>query len=299
METTDVISEIAEGNVNPNVLEKMLTNFLDELPSKAMGFGIKILLCIILFFIGTKLIKMTQKMLTKSMRKAGAEEGVVSFMSSLTRAALYFLLIFFLLSGFGVDTASIIAVVGSAGVAIGLAVQGSLSNLAGGVLILTTKPFKVGDYIREANHGHEGTVKEIQIFYTKLVTVHNEVVILPNGELANSSLVNLTGNENRKADIKVSISYRADIKKAKQVLQEMLDRDDAVLKDEEHFVFVDDLADSGVILIIRCCFKQEDFWKGKWRLTEQAKLVLDENGIEIPYPQMDVHMITEEKRTNA
>lgn len=297
METVDVISEMADGNVDPSVMEKMLKNFLDELPSKAMGLGIKIVLCILLFFIGTKLIKMIQKMLTKSMQKAGAEEGVISFMASLTRAALYFLLIFFLLSGFGVDTASIIAVVGSAGVAIGLAVQGSLSNLAGGVLILTTKPFKVGDYIREANHGYEGTVKEIQIFYTKLVTVYNEVVILPNGELANSSLVNLTGNEIRKADIKLSISYRADIKKAKQVLQEMLEQDDAVLKQEDHFVFVSDLGESGIELVIRCCFKQEDYWKGKWRLTEQAKLVLDQNGIEIPFPQLDVHMIPEKKES--
>lgn len=297
METADVISEIADGNVDPSVMEKMLKSFLDELPSKAMGLGIKIVLCILLFFIGTKLIKMIQKMLTKSMQKAGAEEGVISFMASLTRAALYFLLIFFLLSGFGVDTASIIAVVGSAGVAIGLAVQGSLSNLAGGVLILTTKPFKVGDYIREANHGYEGTVKEIQIFYTKLVTVYNEVVILPNGELANSSLVNLTGNEIRKADIKLSISYRADIKKAKQVLQEMLEQDDAVLKQEDHFVFVSDLGESGIELVIRCCFKQEDYWKGKWRLTEQAKLVLDQNGIEIPFPQLDVHMIPEKKES--
>ena len=297
METADVISEIADGNVDPSVMEKMLKNFLDELPSKAMGLGIKIVLCILLFFIGTKFIKMIQKMLTKSMQKAGAEEGVISFMASLTRAALYFLLIFFLLSGFGVDTASIIAVVGSAGVAIGLAVQGSLSNLAGGVLILTTKPFKVGDYIREANHGYEGTVKEIQIFYTKLVTVYNEVVILPNGELANSSLVNLTGNEIRKADIKLSISYRADIKKAKQVLQEMLEQDDAVLKQEDHFVFVSDLGESGIELVIRCCFKQENYWKGKWRLTEQAKLVLDQNGIEIPFPQLDVHMIPEKKES--
>ena len=297
METADVISEIADGNVDPSVMEKMLKSFLDELPSKAMGLGIKIVLCILLFFIGTKLIKMIQKMLTKSMQKAGAEEGVISFMASLTRAALYFLLIFFLLSGFGVDTASIIAVVGSAGVAIGLAVQGSLSNLAGGVLILTTKPFKVGDYIREANHGYEGTVKEIQIFYTKLVTVYNEVVILPNGELANSSLVNLTGNEIRKADIKLSISYRADIKKAKQVLQEMLEQDDAVLKQEDHFVFVSDLGESGIELVIRCCFKQEDYWNGKWRLTEQAKLVLDQNGIEIPFPQLDVHMIPEKKES--
>ena len=238
-------------------------------------------------------------MLVKSMQRAGAEEGVISFMTSFTKAALYFLLVFFLLSSFGVDTASIIAVVGSAGVAIGLAVQGSLSNLAGGVLILLTKPFKVGDYIKEGNHGNEGTVTDIQIFYTKLTTVNNEVVILPNGELANSSLVNISGNDSRRLDIKVSISYHADVKKAKEILMDMLEKDEAVLKDKDHLVFVDDLADSAVILNIRCFFSHSDYWEGKWRLTEQAKLILDENGIEIPFPQMDVHMIPEEKRTNA
>ena len=298
MEPTDIMADFTDANVDSTMLEKMLEDFLEQLPSRILSLGRKILLCIIIFLIGRKLIKIIQKMLVNSMQRAGVEEGVISFMTSFINASLYFFLIFFLLSSFGVDTASIIAVVGSAGVAIGLAVQGSLSNLAGGVLILLTRPFKVGDYIIEGNHGKEGTVTDIQIFYTKLTTVHNEVVILPNGELANSDLINVSGNESRKADIKVSISYRADLKKAKQVLEDMMEQDEAVLKEEDHFVFVDDLADSGVVLNIRCSFKQEDYWRGKWRLTEQAKLLLDENGIEIPFPQLDVHMIPEEKRTS-
>ncbi len=177
MENTEFISEITEGNLKPGVIEE----FLNELPSKALNFGMKVLLCIVLFLIGVKIIQLVRKMLRRSMEKAGAEEGVRSFVDSFVKAALYVLLGFVLLSWFGVDTASIVALVGSAGVAIGLAIQGSLSNLAGGVLIMLLKPFKVGDFIREDTHGNMGTVTEIQIFYTKLSTVDNQVVVLPNG----------------------------------------------------------------------------------------------------------------------
>ena len=196
----------------------------------------------------------------------------------------------FLASSFGLDAASVVAVLGSAGVAIGLAVQGSLSNLAGGVLILALKPFRVGDYIRESYSGKEGTVTEIQIFYTKLVTPDNQTVILPNGNLANNSLVNVTTQEVRRMDISVGISYNADLKRAKEVLLRVLTEDTAVLKDKDMLVFVDELADSCVKLGVRCWFRQEDFWQGKWRVTENCKLSLDENGIVIPYNQLDVHL---------
>lgn len=195
-----------------------------------------------------------------------------------------------LASSFGLDAASVVAVLGSAGVAIGLAVQGSLSNLAGGVLILALKPFKVGDYIKEGYSDKEGTVTEIQIFYTKLLTPDNQTVILPNGNLANNSLVNVTTQEARRMDISVGISYHADLKKAKDVLLQVLAGDEAVLKDRDYLVYVDSLADSSVMLGVRCWFRQEDFWQGKWRITENCKLKLDENGIEIAFPQLDVHL---------
>ncbi|MDE7185070.1 MAG: mechanosensitive ion channel [Lachnospiraceae bacterium] len=268
----------------------MISAFLEELPSKALNFGIKILLCILLFLVGVKIIQLIRKMLQKSMEKAGAEEGVRSFVDSFVKAALYVLLVFLLLSWFGVDTASIVALVGSAGVAIGLAVQGSLSNLAGGVLIMLLKPFKVGDFIKEDTHGNMGTVTEIQIFYTKLSTIDNQVVILPNGSLANTSLTNASGNKERRMDVKVGISYAADLKKAKDVLLSLLEENEHVLKELEYRVFVDELADSAVILNIRGYFAQEVFWEEKWRMTENAKLALDEAGIEIAYPQMDVHI---------
>lgn len=286
MENTEFISEIAEGNLKPGVIEA----FLNELPSKALSFGVKVLLCVLLFLIGVKIIQLVRKMLRRSMEKAGAEEGVRSFVDSFVKAALYVLLGFVLLSWFGVDTASIVALVGSAGVAIGLAIQGSLSNLAGGVLIMLLKPFKVGDFIREDTHGNMGTVTEIQIFYTKLSTVDNQVVVLPNGSLANTSLTNASGNRERRMDVQVGISYSADLKKAKEVLLSLLEENEKVLKEREVRVFVEELADSAVILNMRCYFAQEDFWEEKWRMTEEAKLALDEAGIEIAYPQLDVHM---------
>lgn len=286
MENTELIEEITEGNLKPGILEA----FLEELPSKALHLGMKVLLCILIFLIGAKLIGLVRKMLKKSMEKAGAEEGVRSFVDSFVKAALYILLVFFLMSWFGVDTASIVALVGSAGVAIGLAIQGSLSNLAGGVLIMLLKPFKVGDFIKEDTHGNMGTVTEIQIFYTKLSTIDNQVVVLPNGSLANTSLTNTSGNKDRRMDVKIGISYKADLKKAKEVLLSLLEENEKVLKEREYRVFVDELADSAVILNMRCYFAQEVFWEEKWRMTENAKLALDEAGIEIAYPQLDVHV---------
>ena len=224
------------------------------------------------------------------MNRAGAEIGVIQFVDSFVKASLYIILILTLASSFGVDAASIVALLGSAGVAIGLAVQGSLSNLAGGVLILLLKPFKVGDYIVEGSSGKEGTVKEIQIFYTKLLTYDNQTIILPNGNLANNTIVNVTAAESRRCDVKVSIAYSADIKKAKEVLTKVLSEAPDTIKEREHFVFVDELADSGINLCVRCWFKNEDFWQGKWRITEQCKYALDKAEIEIPFPQMDVHM---------
>ena len=285
-EFVEGLTELTEGNLKPGVIEA----FLEELPSKALNLGMKVLLCVVLFLVGVKVIQLLRKMLQKSMQRAGAEEGVRSFVDSFVKAALYVLLIFMMLSWFGVDTASIVALVGSAGVAIGLAIQGSLSNLAGGVLIMLLKPFKVGDFIKEDTHGNMGTVTEIQIFYTKLSTIDNQVVILPNGSLANTSLTNASGNKERRVDVQVGISYGADLKKAKEVLLSLLEENEKVLKEREYRVFVEELAESAVVLNMRCYFAQEVFWDEKWRMTEEAKLALDKAGVEIAYPQMDVHM---------
>lgn len=282
--------EVATTVPKKNAIVEALTSFANTIPEKVLDLGVRILLAILFFFIGAQLIKFIRKIVRKSMEKANAELGVVQFVDSFLKAALYVILVFMLASSFGVDAASIVALLGSAGVAIGLAVQGSLSNLAGGVLILLLKPFKVGDYIVESTTNKEGVVTEIQIFYTKLMTADNKVIVLPNGNLANNTITNVTAADSRRVDIVVGISYDADLKKAKEVLQEVIEKDEKTLKDKDLVVFVDALDASSVNLGVRCWFKNDDYWTGKWRVTEECKYALDAAGIEIPYPQMDVHV---------
>ncbi|MDE6964402.1 MAG: mechanosensitive ion channel [Lachnospiraceae bacterium] len=202
---------------------------------------------------------------------------------------LYFVLVLMIASSLGVDAASILAILGSASVAIGLAVQGSLSNFAGGVLLLILKPFTAGDYIKDGQ-GNEGTVDAVDIFYTQLITPDNRVVVLPNGTLANGTITNFTRCSERRIDIPVGISYDGDIKKAKAVIEDVLRADAAVIGERDVMVFVDSLGESSVNLVARCWSLQDDFWPAKWRLTEAVKYALDEAGIKIPYPQMDVHL---------
>lgn len=281
------LPELTQGEeIDIGVIEQ----FLSELPDKAFQLGIRVVFAILFFLIGSRVIKIVRKMVKKSLLRGNAEQGVVQFLDSFIKAGLYVVLALAIASGFGVDAASVIAVLGSAGVAIGLAIQGSLANLAGGVLILLLKPFKVGDYIKEDTIGNEGTVEEIQLFYTRLVTPENKIIVLPNGNLANASLTNVTYAPDRRLDIKIGISYQSDIKRAKEVLLELITQDAFTLKEKELFVYVDELAESAVILGVRCWFKNEDYWPGKWRITENIKYALDENGIEIPFPQMDVHI---------
>ena len=178
------------------------------------------------------------------MERANADTGVIQFLDSLMKAILYFLLIMLLASGFGVDTTSVMALVGSAGLTVGLAFQGSLSNFAGGVLILLIKPFKVGDYIIYVADGLEGTVAEIEMFYTTLLTPDNRKVVIPNGTLSNNSLINVTAQEKRRLDIDVGISYTADLKLARDLCEKLFEENEKILKEEEHVAVVDSLADS-------------------------------------------------------
>lgn len=270
---------------------QLFNRYFETLPEQILNLGIRILLSVLLFFLGRQIIKLIRNFVKKAMQRANVEVGAMQFIDSFLKAALYVILVFMLASYFGVDAASIVALLGSAGVAIGLAVQGSLSNLAGGVLILMLKPFKVGDYIIESATKMEGTVSEIQIFYTKLLTPDNKVIVLPNGNLANNSLINVTAANCRRMDILVGVSYSSDIRKAKEALLEVLNGDEHVMADKEKRVFVDELADSCVSLGVRCWFLNEDYWEGKWRVTEQCKYALENAGIEIPFPQMDVHIL--------
>lgn len=284
------IEYIATDELNVGLIER----YLQELPEKLLRLGVRVLLALVVFFIGIQLIKLIRRIMRKAFARRNVDVGVSRFLDSLVKAVLYILLLFMIASYFGLDATSVVALVGSAGVAIGLAVQGSLSNFAGGVLILLLKPFKVGDYIRDAA-GNEGTVEEVQLFYTRLVTPDRHIVIVPNGALANSNILNMSTTEDRRLDLKIGISYDADIHRAKEVLLAVLNADQGVLQEQEKRVFVDELADSSVVLCLRCYSTNEQFWETKWRLLEAAKYALDEAGISIPYPQVDVHVQKTEK----
>ena len=253
-------------------------------------FALQVVLSLIVFLIGMKLIKWIRKIVRRSLEKAGADMGIKQFMDSLLKFLLYFLLVFIIGTKFGLDATSVAAVLASAGVAIGLALQGSLSNLAGGVLILLLKPFVVGDYIIEDTNKQEGTVAEIQIFYTKLKTVDNKIIVIPNGALANNSLTNVTAQNERRLDISVNVSYKADLKKTKGLIEKLLKEDACIKKDKECVVFVSELGQDAVVIGARGWVAAEDYWTTKWRVLENVKTILEENGVEIPYRQIDVHM---------
>lgn len=267
----------------------IIENFLSKLPEKLFQLGIRIVLAVLILLMGVQLIRFIRNILKKALIRSRIDDSAVRFIDSFSKYALYFLLIIMTASWMGVDAASIVALLGSAGVAIGLAVQGSFSNFAGGVLLLILKPFSVGDFIKDGL-GNEGTVKTIDVFYTQLVTPDNKTIVLPNGTLANGCITNYSDCKVRRMDIPVSIAYDADIKTAKQVLQQVLDQEQGIQGNGEQKVFVDALADSGVNLVVRCWALQEDYWEVKWRLVENIKYALDDAGIQIPFPQMDVHM---------
>lgn len=280
---------------NPDIeqIEKdlnALQKYLNTLPEKALGLGIRVLIAAIVFFVGVKLINIIRKVVRKSFTKANAEVGVIQFMDGVIKVALYTLLILMIAGNFGFDAASIVALLGSAGMTVGLALQGSLSNLAGGVLLMILKPFRVGDYIVDAS-GHEGTVKEISIFYTKLMTVDQKIVILPNGTLANGSIINASEAEYRKLDLRFGISYDADIKQAKSIVERVIIENEKVDKTQPIQVFVDALAASEVTIGARCLCESSMYWNAKWEITEQVKYAFDEASIEIPYQQISVHMV--------
>ena len=291
MDDTTKTVEAATKTTQDTVKEvSQFTTYLQNHIPDFISFGIKVVFALVFFFIGRIVIRWIRKLVRKSMQRSSADKGVEQFVDSLLKFSLYFLLLFMIGTKFGIDASSVAALIASGGVAIGLAMQGSLSNFAGGVLILLLKPFEVGDYIIEDTNKNEGTVKEIQIFYTKLTTIDNKTIVIPNGILTNNSLTNATAKDERRLDLKVDISYDADLKKAKAMIMDVLNNDPAVLREDEIVVFVDELGESSVVLGARAWTKSADFWQAKWRILENIKEKMDENQIEIPYRQLTVRM---------
>lgn len=291
IESTESVNVITEAQAgieqvakNPGIIRTYFASLVPDL----FNFALQVLIAIIVYAVGAKLIKMTVKIVRKTLERRNTDIGVIQFLSAVIRYSMYFVLFMVILNLFGIATTSAVAVLGSCGVAVGLALQGSLANFAGGVLILLLKPFVVGDYIIEG--ANEGTVYEISIFYTKLKTVDNKVIVIPNGNLSNSSLINVSHMDNRRVDVAVGIAYEADIRTAKDILYKVADEDPARLPGEDIVVAVDNLGASSVDMTVRIWVKSEDYWPTKWRLTENIKYALDENNISIPYQQIDVQI---------
>lgn len=283
MTAGEVASDI---NKKANAFVDYFKSHIDDI----IGFGIRVLFALIIIFIGKFLIKLILRICDRFFEKAGTEISVRKFLNSLIRVLLYLVLIIIVCSQVGIETTSFIALMGSAGLALGLSLQGSLSNFAGGILILMLKPFVVGDYIIDGGSGKEGTVTRIDLFYTNLVTGDNKKVVIPNGTLANSNVTNITAFDKRRVDILIGIGYSSDIKKAKEILEKLAKNHQKVLKDEDVMVFVNSLDESQVTLGLRVWSKTEDYWTVKFDLNEQIKSEFDKNDIEIPFNQLEVHM---------
>lgn len=287
------LEEIGLGGVSDNIKEILnLKEYMAGQIPAIVGFGLKVVLAIIVFFVGRKLIRWAVKLMKRSMECARLDEGVVQFACSAGKAVLYTMLIFNIAVSLGVTESSVAALLGTAGVAIGLALQGGLANLAGGVLLLVFKPFVVGDYIiQNQQNGCEGTVARIEMCYTTLLSIDNKKIVVPNGTLSNSTIINVTAKETRKLEIKVGISYESNIQKAKEILEKILLEDPDTQGDRsEMVVFVDQLADSAVIMGLRVWVPTDSYWSVKWRLNQKIKEEFDAQGIVIPYNQMDIYV---------
>ncbi len=251
-------------------------------------YGIKVLAAIAIFIIGTWVAKAIRGLVRRMMRKAQMDQTLRRFIGNMTYIALLAFIIIAALSQLGIQTTSFIAVLGAAGLAIGLALQGSLANFAAGFLMIVFRPFRVGDYIEGA--GVTGTVEEIQIFTTTLVTPDNKTVIIPNAGLTGGNIVNWTLKGTRRVDMVMGIGYDDDIDKAKQIMADVLAEDERILEDPAPQIALVELADSSVNLVVRPWVKASDYWGVYMSVTEKIKKAFDTNGISIPYPQRDVHV---------
>jgi small conductance mechanosensitive channel len=254
-------------------------------------YGLNVLGAILILIAGRIVAGIARGLMEKILLRANAEPTIISFVKSLTYIAILTFAVLAALSKFGIQTASFIAILGAAGFAVGFALQGSLSNFAAGVLILVLRPFKVGDYIDAA--GVAGTVKEIGLFSSTLATPDNIKILVPNGKIYGDTIKNVSAFDTRRVDLVIGIGYSSSIQKAHEVLLDLINRDSRILADPPPQVAVSELADSSVNLVVRPWVKREDYWAVRFDLTHNIKQAFDENGIEIPFPQRVVHMVSD------
>lgn len=265
-----------------------MEDIIKNLSNKSVDFLLQILAGLVILIVGFRIINAIEKKLKKPHKFSKLDQSVKTFLISFFTISLKILLIIIFLSIIGVPMASLVTIVGSCAVAIGLALQGGLSNIAGGLMILIFKPFKVGDFI--STNGYDGTVKSITMFYTTIVTIDNRNVQLPNGNLSNSNIVNMTANKERRVDIDLSVSYSSDIDKVKNVVNKIMDNHELILQDKEKFIRLNKHEESALIFTLRAWVKTSDYWTVYFDLMEQIKKEFDKNNIEIPFNQLDVHM---------
>lgn len=279
-------------------MENIMDSLKDYLPHLLDQLW-KVMFALVFFFVGRKLIKLFVDWVNSTMKRTGFDPTAQKFLSSLVNIILLGILIYILADFVGVPTASLLALIGSAGLAIGLALQGSLANFAGGVLLLALKPFTAGDYIIDSAHNIDGTVEAIDIFYTRLITPDNKSVFIPNGVLANATITNFSAQNKRRLDFFINIGYDSDVAKAKKVITDMINNRDTVISKEDTIAFVERLAESCVVLGVRCWIPTTYFLAEKWAIAEEIKLVLEKNNIPIAIPKMNVQLAPDKERNDA
>ena len=259
-----------------------MEKYLEHLIELIIEYSPKVITALILLIVGLSVIRILVGTTRRIMVKRDVEITLRKFLLNLLSWALKILIFVMVVSKLGIETTSFAAILAAAGLAVGLALQGSLSNFAGGVLIMIFRPFKIGDVIEA--QGEIGSVKEIEIFTTKLIGLSNKEIIIPNGSLSNGNIVNYSATGTRRVDLTFGVSYDAEIKKTKEVLQQVLDDNPSILKDPAPTIAVSELADSSVNFIVRPWCNTADYWNVYFDVTEKTKIALDEAGIEIPYP---------------
>ena len=270
-----------------------MEDMINRLIEWGSTFGIKLIAALAILIVGRIVVKGIRKLILKVMDKRKVDNTISSFFSSLAYYTLWVFVILAALSQLGIQTTSFMAIIGAAGLAIGLALQGSLSNFASGFLIILFRPFKLGDFIEAG--GVSGSVSKISVFTTEINSVDNKKIIVPNSQIMNGTIINYTAEKTRRVDLTFGVGYESDIGKVKEILNKIIKEHKLILKDPESFVRLGNLGDSSIDFTVRVWTKTEDYWTVYFDLTEKAKQEFDKNEISIPFPQMDIHMIKEEK----
>lgn len=276
---------------NYKISEKFIEKVLDNAFSTVSDFGIKLIWALIILSVGFKISKYLVKWTKKFLERSSIDDSVASFMMSIVRIGSKVIVIMMAVTTLGIETSSILAVLASAGVAVGLALQGSLSNICSGLLILLVRPFKVGDVIKEDTHGNEGTVVAVDLIYTRIKTVDNKVIVIPNSVITSSSLTNVTGQSERRLEIRFGIGYQDDIKLAKAIIERIAVEHAKTIDQNPIQVYVDELADSCIYIGMRVWVPTDDYYPIRWDILERVKIEFDKAGINIPYNQLDVHLV--------